>query len=560
MEIVSLSSTNYFGLTASYTPDSGLALDQNIYYTEQGTELPLTEIFNNLQDTTTNNYSNLYLTKYDCLSSEAFIKPLAPIASPGFSTYLATYNSPLINSSTVFLVVQEPSITTNLANVSLSGTSTDIDNRYIFEVKFLSEVLCQIIHSNGGVERYLTVGAGGNFYFAKQVTGQAVDQYNQQVFYYIFDATHGLIVLSKNITDVVKYVSYSGTDLTLVDPTSGTGISYPNTSIFRCLPQTSSSNTTPLFDSWVGYTRNFKNNTQDIDPTRSVQSIKSNLLVNTEYSTITGSTLNVNLLSLKNTNTPENYQSRSNPFQSSRSKYLSGTAEESREYNALFTGSNQRLGHDNITLGYDSYTTDIVLPADQVTYFHVPQTLYPYVQLNIADSGLIEAGAIAGDHPMKADKIFKKLASAKYTTPYGASNDETTGDFLCSWLSGGRDINVKPVWVDRYYNPSEVSYVQALTSSQDAYYYNMLETYKLMNQADVVNGGDAPVFDKPSDLIFEPGTYYVYHHLGNNYVKQYVQTFLPQLVENYFNYYRYTNNSNVLTQPTSASEYVFDGS
>jgi hypothetical protein len=557
MEIISLSSTNYFGLTANYTADNNLVLDQSLYYTEQGANIPLTELFGNLQDTSTNNYSNLYLTRYDTLTSEVSINTLKSATSTGFSTYLATYNSLVINNETAFLVVQEPPITANIAYFSLSGTHFNIDNTYLFEIYFLSDTLCQVIHTNNNVNRYLTVGAASNFYFAKAVVGQNLDQYNQQVFYYIHDNNNDLLVLSKNIGGTVKYVSCSGTTLALTDPVSGFGVPYPTSSIFRLVPRTVSSSTTPLFDSWVGYTANFKTNTLDINPGTSTQSVNANLLVNTEYNSITGNSIPVNILSLKNSNTPENLQSRANPFQSNRSPFLSGSDYESRQYYKLFTGSNQLLGHDNITLGYDSYTTDIVLPADQVTYFHVPQKLYPYIQLNIKDSGLIEAGAIAGDHPMKSDKIFKKLASAKYTTPYGQVSDETTGQYLCSWLSGGRDNKTKPVWVDRYYNPSTTSFIAALSASADGNYTPVAQT--LINNVQIIEG-TTYIFDKPSDLVFETGAYYVYQHIGQNYVKQYINSLFPSLVENQFAQYLYTNLSNALTPGTSAAEYSFNGS
>jgi hypothetical protein len=207
-------------------------------------------------------------------------------------------------------------------------------------------------------------------------------------------------------------------------------------------------NNTLLFDPWVSYNQDFLTNTQNINPDKSTQNINSNLLLHSQYLTLTGTSFDINALSLKNTNTPENYQSRNNPFQSNKSPFLAEDDVNLRDYKALFAGSNQALGNDNITLGYESYTTDIVLKSDKVTYFHVPQLIYPFTKLNVNDSGLIQAGAIAGDHPIKADKIFKKQASAKDSSPFGTVSDETNGTFLCSWLSGSSDITASPVRFD----------------------------------------------------------------------------------------------------------------
>jgi hypothetical protein len=556
MEIVSLSSTNFIGLTSNYKFDNTLKMPQNMYYTEHGVEIPFVEIFANSNDTAVNNYSNLYLSKYDKLESSVYIEDLSPLINESFATYLAVNAYGGINSSTKFVTVQEPPLGVNTAQVSVSGTQANIDNSYFFTIVILSDTLCKVEHVNNTVSRYLTVDSLNNISFAVDVLDNKLGDSNPQIFNYLYDRTNDLLVLSKTVSDVPKYISYSGSSLVLIDPVIGTGTAYPLTSIFRLVPRNETSNTTKLFDPWVGYEKNFHTNSQDINTDRSYENVNSNILLNAEYYNISGSTIDVNLLSLKNTSTPENYQSRGNPFQSNRSTHLNEDGVESRRYFKLFTGSNQTLGNDNITLGYDSYTTDIALPPDKITYFHVPPVIYPYTQINIAESGLVEAGAIAGDHPLKSDKIFKKLASGKYTTPYGNSNDETTGTFLCSWLLASNDINTPPRWVDRYYNPRQLTFVQALSADPNTV-ANLNSDYLNANISRALYSTE--VYDKISDLVFEPGTYYAYHHLGVNDIKKYLQSHAPNLVETSFSQYRYTNDSYVIPPDQSADEYSFNG-
>jgi len=347
-------------------------------------------------------------------------------------------------------------------------------------------------------------------------------------------------------------------NLGLSDPLTAADIPYVTRAIFKCTPRSDPSNATNLYDPWVGYNKNLKINSQDINIPRSYQNLPGNLLINNEYYTVTASELPVNILSLKNSNTPENNQTRGNPYQRRRSSLLSESEVEMRDYKKLFTGSNQLFGNDNITLGYEAYTTDITLKKDQITYFHIPQNFYPYIQLNINDAGLTEAGAIPGDHPLKSDKIFKKLGSYKYTTPFGDVSDEATGNFLCSWLSGNWDVNVKPVWMDRYYNPSQVSYLAALSTDPfQSIKYITISDCLFSEVKDIL--GQVDVFDKPSDLIFEPGAYYAYHHYGPKDVENYLSSLEPFTVQKNFNTFLRTDNLPVLPYDAQPEEYAFDG-
>jgi len=560
MEVVTLNSTNYIGLSANYSPDSLLKFNQNIYYTEQGIDLPLSNVLASSNDNTVNNYSNLFLTQSVPLVSSVYIENLNYITDDGFTTYLAANSPGGIVSNSPCLVVQEPASNIATAAISMSGLYANITNNYLFAIKFYTDNSCKIEHVNGNTVRYLTMGPDQSLYFTFDTNTDYLGDLSPQFFNYIYDRTNGFIILSKNLQDYPYYLSYNSATLSLTSIPAISGIpSYPSTAIFTCINRPVEPNNTVLYDPWVSYNQNFLTNTQDINPSKSTENINSNLLLHSQYLTLTGTTLDVNALSLKNTNTPENYQSRNNPFQSDKSQFLSEADNNLRDYKALFTGSNQALGNDNITLGYEAYTTDIVLKADKVTYFHVPQSIYPYVALNVNDSGLVQAGAIAGDHPVKADKIFKKQANAKYTSPFGAASDESNGSFLCSWLSGSADITAQPVWVDRYYNPSTVSYITALTA----------RSLKAINYSTVFEGYVAEagsglstdeVFDVPSNLVFEPGTYYAYYHYGNTGVSNYINTLTPYIVEQDFPNYFNVDGSNAITNQVQGSEYSFGGS
>ena len=553
MDIITLDSTNFTGLTSRYVYDNRLKFNENVMFSEQGINIPLNDALREVNDNKINNYSNIFLSRKDLLTSAVYVDDLNKLGDDGFSSYIAANAAGTLTPAARFWVVEEPGIPVNKADVSVTGDLTNINNQYFYDIELITEQLCKISHENDNVIRYLTVDYTGNLSFTKDIQLDAIGALSPQIFYYIYDRSYNYIVLIKNINDIPKYVTFdfNTQNLTLVNPVTATSVPYSVSSIFRVKPRNPVPNNTLLYDPWLSYNRDLKTNSQDVNNDRSFDNISSNLLLHSEYFNTSGKSIDLNILSLKNTNTPENKQSRGNPFFNEQSI-------EFREYQNLFTGSNQSRGSDNITLNYESYTTNIILKKDKVTYFHIPQIFYPFSRLNIQDSGLIEAGAIAGDHPLKSDKIFKKKADYKYTSNYGDTIEETSGEFLCAWLSGSADVNKKPIWVDRYYNPNSISFMKALTSSdlKAIRYISLFDC--LANKASELLG-DVDIFDKPSDLIFEKGTYYAYYHYGPKDVQNFINTLSEDLICFNFANYRYYDMSNVYSSAEATTEFAFNG-
>jgi hypothetical protein len=538
MDVVSLSSTNYSGLTSRYSSDEALKFNQNIYYTEEGLEIPLIQVFSKLNDSAINNYSNLFLTTRQAISGTIYLQNLQPLTDNGFSSYIATNAEFGITENSRFLTIEEPPIDRITAAIAMTGTYEFLNNENMFDIELISDKLCKISHENENIIRYLTYDYTGRLIFAKDSKTDYAGDLSPQIFYYMYDRIHNFIIFLKNVNDIVKYVAYDPDTehLSLIDPLTAADVPYKNAAIITTIPRMDIPNNTSLYDPWVSYNKNLKTNSQDIDISRSVLDAGSNMLINSEFYSITGTDMPVNILSLKNSNTPENYQARANPFQFERSTVFAEKSVELRDYKKIFSGSNQKFGNDNISLGYESYTTDIVLQKDKITYFHIPQDFYPYLQLNINDSGLVDSGAIAGDHPLKSDKIFKKHAHFRNTSTFGDTIEEADGYFLCSWLSGNWDVNVKPVWMDRYYNPSQISFLAALSTNPfKAIIYTSVSNCLFSEVTKIL--GQVDVFDKTSDMIFEPETYYAYHHQGPGDVSKLISSLEPFLVQQDFAVY-----------------------
>jgi len=181
---------------------------------------------------------------------------------------------------------------------------------------------------------------------------------------------------------------------------------------------------------------------------------------------------------------------------------------QQREYYRIFAGTNQEDGYDNISLGYEAKTVEVFFKRDQSTFFHFP--FFTNV-LPLSSSTLGSSGAGAGPIPAMADRIFKKLGNYSNTTPWGptTSTDKINGTWLCSWYYA-QTTSDTPIWVDRYYQPGQVSYEDALELPVN------IVKYIENNQQ---------YFDVPSSFVFEPGGYYEFFHRGEKTVTEIVETF-----------------------------------
>lgn len=228
--------------------------------------------------------------------------------------------------------------------------------------------------------------------------------------------------------------------------------------------------------------------------------ITDNSLLSINYNYIIDYKNTFNLISLKNILTPNNLLGQDNITEGLENY-------EYRYYRNLYSGLNQETGAYNIVLNYDNFVTPYALRSGKISYFNLPQKLRNYQTININSMQLQEQGAIAGDSPLRADKIFKKSTGYKFNTNNGSPTNEKDGRFLCAWLRVGLNKNERPVWVDRYYFPNKIGEGDALRFDN-----NNGDASKIYTEVkDLINH---EVYDVISNLTLEPGCYYAYHHIG----------------------------------------------
>jgi hypothetical protein len=397
--------------------------------------------------------------------------------------------------------------------ISLTSVKNNLTDKNFFEINFLDNDNCQISHEIDNIKHYLTYSyttkdpnKNSNFIRITPVTADNFDFYNKD-FNYI-KQENGNIIFYKNCP-CGNYAIFNNKESGLSNQRNKLSFIKSNEFIdnnFFKYKSIKKYENELITNDWVSYDNSFHRNNLNVRNDKSYLNIKNNFLFSTTINSIVSS-IPVNILTLKNQLNQENEQSRGNPF-------LNEEEINIKEYESIFTGGWNEKGFDKIHLGYSIYTTPFKFKSDKISYFHVPHDIYPYVILNINNTKLAEAGAVAGSSPINSDKIWKKLKDYRDTSPYSIPQEENTGQWLCTWLSAGNP-DTRPIWVDRYYNPSKITpYVALSAIATEIIYNNSFDCFDLKED----------ISDVKSSLTFEKGAYYAYMHLGKKDFQNLIKT------------------------------------
>jgi len=564
MDILPLNKETFPSISLNYDLDNTITVEKDVFENEQNLQIYLYDFLKDSRDVSSNKFSNFYLTDRFILKDKLSVRELENPQVEVFTTWLASDADKLLGTKTNFWVTEDIDTNQTTVEVMASGGFLDVSNQYIFDIYLLNNNLCRVGHTYGKYTRYLTINylnATGS-YFCLDNGQDPYDPNSTQTFYYLYDRNNDFIVFYKLVNDIayILQTDESTKELTLFIPGTSNDFGFTEDQIYRCRSRFEPITKPRLENNWVVYTKNFLKNNLTIDDkpvpennlSPSFIGINSNFLLNTEYYKLSNNSLPINILTLKNTNTPEEFKSRNNPFCVREDEVLM------RQYRKLFTGANQKGGHDNIKVAFEAYTSQRIFNSDKLTYFHAPQDIFPYEQLNIKDTGLIESGAIAGNHPLKSDKIFKKQANYKLNSNFGDTKDEQSGVFLCTWLSGSENFGLRPIWVDRYYFPQRSSLLAALTAP--TYFYINYRSHDDCLYAELPDLNQV-IVDIPSRFVFEPGILYAYHHLGKRTCDSLINSLQNYLFEKNIAVYRDTtyNFLSGIQVDNEGLEYVFDG-
>lgn len=563
--------TDWTSLKLKHEHDDMIVFEHRNIQPIDGINLTTTFAQQHSIDSATDNYSNLILTEQVKINDILKIQLPTSKYPEQFTTSLLANGFPSTNNSSAYLYVLEELQPTPSRQYTMGqrvdpqsngiGTWTyeqdTNDNSIYFTVTLHDEEYASVNHHDNYTNAYMTVSgdpADNSFEVFFYQQDSTIDT-EQQRFNYVINHDSGSILFYKIINDK-QYYLYPNVDtipgfIGTIESSQVESRGLPNRCVWRFIKYDRNTSSQQMLNNWVSYQTLDNQNNLNVNNTKSYFDITNNYLFNSQFHNINNDEMNVNITQLKNQLTPTGRSNRNNPFPNMRDC-------DHREYDKIFSTTG------DLNFGYNAYEMEITLEPDLVTYFNSPQDMYPYEKINVNDSGLIENGAIGGDTPVTSDKIFKKAADYKYNTPNGLPSDEESGVWLCSWLRSNvstdwnDNAEFKPnmivnydgkvyrslvlnknkqpdiysdfweltnqptsVWVDRYYNPEKFSAVEALE------YQGQYNTYKSKFETVVenYNAQNEYIFDKRSDLTFEPGCLYGYHRVG----REHIQTMITNL-------------------------------
>ena len=547
MEILNLT-VNSTPLSTSYEADVDVKFIGNTITTEEGIQIYSENYLKGIADNKINNYSSIYLTGKQKATDILEIQTLKN------ESVVEVFNSSICNNNSgLYLTISGTG-----TDDSLPYFFTEKDRKFIdpidciFEITLLNSSSAKIIHRNKNrIDYYLA-------YDSNDIKFINIDDPERTVFNYIFDRKNQKLSLFKRFGNDVSLIGINNSNVFyLINTLSAFNDNHFNVNYYirDIKPK--------LNSSWASYQMRGKNSYL-INPEKSRLDLENNFLITTQYSNITGDKIKSNILNLKNQFTNKNYSYRSDYLEKVNPNI---PVVDNRNYVGLFTGNRQEKGDHSISLSYEFYNTDYRFESDKYTTFLTPKSIYPYKQININDLEWNNRGSIAGENPYKSDKIFTKRIK-----------NGINGEYLCSWLRKEKDG--KSVWLDRYYYPEKTSYASALAYTfaydyQDninqilakkletqeyydiPYLYNSLkeeQQHSPQKISDVVYG--YTYFDKRSDLIIEPDNEYIYHRIGNDYVRQILETIKDALITEKLTLLNGKNAEILITD--SADEAVYD--
>ena len=477
-------------ITLNYGYDTNISVSSGVVHTFDNIDFSNSSIFVSAKDVTLNRDELLILTDNiklsNCLST-GFI--------PTPEQYV--YGTLIKNSDNNYLYVTNPINTGASISATTNLVSATVFNFYFPASANTVQIFYTIENADGSTtDLYLINNAASAA--ISPISGGQVSTINTNYYTYSYILSGdslSLITLNPLMSSqwLNKTLNFGG-----LSASTYNNLNVPATNVFKAVRLNNEnynySLQRPGQSDLVKYTKT--DNSLDIN--NSSGSNNFNYLISSAFKTLSADTqsLSANINTLKNYYSPLHEQS-------------TVLNSQLRSYTKIYTGLNETDGHDKIHLGYNASTSKIVFNAGVNTYFHYPDSTST---LPLSTSTLVDSGSYADIIPARSDKIFKKVANYKNYTNWGDSNSTPLkGVYVCSWLSagttttGGLNNTVRPVWVDRYYDPTYINKtginLGTITALSDIL-------------TDSINNYPNIIYDVPSSLTFEPGVLYYYNRIG----------------------------------------------
>jgi hypothetical protein len=478
---------------------SNISLQQGQILFNGGYKFNFAAALSGVTDVQTKNYSNLYLTPKNKLS-----------------TYLQQTDTNIKSNSIITTIAFGESFVTVLPLSSSDTTKFDYyydvgfstSPTYNFEITFINEEYCTISYDDN-ISLYYLVLDGGVCKLKKALLYNTnFTASGSQFFKYLLNDDKIFLFKPLNALQLTS----AGGKLSAI---STTGIS---SYAFRDGHFTINNIIDlQVKDKLTADYINYYTGTLNVDLTTSELDLPNNFLLHRNLNALTIN--DVGIISLKNQMSEDNRLVRGNTL--SLSSYESIT--DLREYTTIFNDIDTELD-EGLELNYITYNNSIkIVPG--FNEFTTDNVMTPFTQININDTKFIESGAFPFNVPAYSDKVY-------YTDRLGDGSEKK---YLCTWLSGSPFSN-NSVWVDRYYYPDLITKRESLstTTAYNTTYNTYLE--QLISSNASLSGSIAveQVFDKKSDMVFKPSTRYIYERFDIDKVSFDNLNIYGQDLQNYY--------------------------
>lgn len=473
------------------------------------------DAFTNINDISTKNFSNFYLTNKKALS--AIIENPAEIiqADEIFTTLeiggqYVNFSLRDDNEDTIFS--EEYGTDTVYGDVLLSSTISDTTK---FFVEFLENNSCRIYFSYDSRKYYLVEESLVFYFISDQIESDPT------TFKYIYSESINGLYLFYHTNDITYRVGKTNDTIGLVVINPDIKIDVMS-NYFKITKDIYTKVGSIDFCKFINY-----------DISNNINKYEDNLL-NNYLLHRTGNSMNI--VTLGNQLLQNNVFSSANNLLSSQ--YTNFFVDNLRDYTSIFQDIPTEIDED-LTLNYVFYNKPYKIKSG-VNSITAPSDMTPFTQLNINDTKFVNSGSFPYPTPEYADKVF--LVDDNKTTKNGQY-------LLCTWLSGSPLSENVGVWVDRYYYPDLISKEDALVGENifNTTYENEIENL-IQNNALLIDQIDnIKFFDKKSDMVFVSDMTYEYHRLS-----------LPEITESSttkscndgvstINYFKKINDSGLFT-------------
>jgi hypothetical protein len=513
--------------------------------TIQGNNISVYNILGNVKDVLAKNYTVNYLTgkqqPKDFIDQE---KTNENIANQDLSTSLT-------------FAGLSPASAVNVLRYSLQNTNADVDvilassinaNETVV-IDFLDDLTCKVKIFDFVEKEMVIPEPGGEIKFVQISQYPLYKRDGKNIFNYVYDVDSNIITFTNTISSIFNIVSPLSGRLYGVSPS----IQAINNAFVKIEPQPGFIIENKFTDNFVYY-----------DTTNNVYTVSDETLIEQEYNflvyypyealtpTTTGFETQMTFFNLRNHISNNAYV---NPL------LQTDHTQNQRLYSSIVNAGAREIVNEPLAFSYNFYTKEYIFKADKITKFVLPDTLYPFSHVNINDTNLVNCGAYGGQSPYFSDKVFKLLDNNKTKNePYPnidfdllfqdntymltQDNDvfvlqeqgipdtivENNGTVLCSWLNT-EDETQPGVWYDRYYNPTSITFIDAISSNEIPQFETLsqAEQYLIQNSLQ-----DELFFDVKSNMVFEPQGTYFYERIGNKYINTMIDSISSLLLKDSF--------------------------